>query len=265
MTPSHDNMGKIQLFNLNIDNYNLSEATNKIEEYLRTAKFHCVGFLNTANIYYLKNDKEFIEFNKSADMILADGISVVWASRLFQKSLKGRVTGPDLFLSLLELANRRKDKIFILKGSNQDKSQKLRNAILKKFQNIIISGIHSIPYDFNIDRDTEKNSEALNNIKAAAPDILFVSLGSPKGKKWIWRNRSSLSHIPLCIEIGAATDYIMGTKRRAPQWMQKVGIEWIYRLSCEPLRLWKRYFLSNSYFLIALIKEAIHNTRSKEK
>jgi len=243
------------MFGIEIDSCSLLEAVARVCNFLKTSKFHHLAILTAANIYDTAKDKEFKEVYKDADLVLADSISVFWASKLLGQPLKERVTGASLLGSLLEVAAKEKYKLFVLKGSPGSSDLGLERALLNKFSGINIVGTYYAQYDFDIDKDASENEKILDSIRHCEVDILIVSLGSPKGGKWIRRNQVYLKNIAVGVEIGEGIDFVTGRVKRAPVWMQKIGLEWLFRLCREPGRLWRRNFINNSYFLWILIKE----------
>ena len=243
------------MLDIEVDNITMPEAVGKLSDFLKTSKFHHTVLLNAAHLYYIAKDKEFKEMYKNGDIIIADGFYVVWASRLLGRPVKGQIAGSDLLPHFLDLAAREGYKVFILKGSKAGMDLGIEKALLRKFPSLILAGIYYTQYDFNIDKDIFENDRILERIQDTPADILIASLGSPKGQKWIWRNRNFLGNIPICIEIGAGVDFVTNRVKRAPAWMQRAGLEWLFRFCREPRRLWKRNFLNNTFFLWCLMKE----------
>ena len=122
------------------------------------------------------------------------------------------------------------------------------------FPSLQIAGVYSPPFKKQFfERENEKMIALINKVK---PDVLFVGLGAPKQERWIWRHKNELQ-VPVFIGVGAAFDFIAGTVKRAPLWMQRCGLEWLFRLCQEPRRLWRRYLVGNPIFLWLVVKELV--------
>jgi len=251
--------GRVRMFGIEVDSVTMPEAIEIMAGFLKTARFHHMMVLNAAQIYSISKDKQYKQIYKNADFIIADGIYIVWASRLLRRPIKEQVAGADLLSHVLTLAAREGYKVFILKGSEGGVTLDVEKLLLRKFPDIRIAGTCYTQYDFDIDSDMQENDRILGEIRRASADILIVSLGSPKGQKWIWRNSNSLGNISICVEAGAAIDFVTNRIRRAPVWMQRAGLEWLFRFCHEPRRLWKRNFLNNTFFLWSLMKEFFKN------
>ena len=256
-------MNKIEMLGVGIDNLAFQEALRKVSDFLKEKKFHQLTVLNCANFYQFSRDKIFKEIYKNSDLTIADSKFIVLVSRMLKKPLKEQIAGADLLGEILELAEEQGCRVFLLKGSVAAKDLGAKGLLLKKFKSLKVAGIYYTFYDFNPEEDFQENQRIVKAIQQAKPDILIVSLGSPKGTKWIWHNRSYLENISFCSEIGEAIDFVSGRVRRAPLWMQKLCLEWFFRLCLEPRRLWKRNTVNNSYFLWVLTKE-LFSSRIKQ-
>jgi N-acetylglucosaminyldiphosphoundecaprenol N-acetyl-beta-D-mannosaminyltransferase len=169
-------------------------------------------------------------------MVLPDGAPMLWASTLFGTPLKERVTGIDLIPELAKLSAQRGYGIFLL-GSSEESSKRAAEVLEERFPGVQIVGRVSPEVQPLHEMD---NEELLRQIEAANPAILLVAFGNPKQEIWIHRHRNRLT-VPVAIGIGGALDMIAGTVKRAPHWIQKVGLEWCFRMMQEPLRLLPRY------------------------
>ena len=185
-----------------------------------------------------------------ADLVTADGMPLVWASRLLGGSLKERCYGPTLMEKTLE-AFQNRDVSHYLYGSTAATLEKLRQQISEHWPDAKIAGSLSPPFgDFNDDIEL-KNIAAIN---AAGADFVWVGMGCPKQEQWMQRYRRHLD-ASVILATGAAFDFIAGTVSQAPSAMQRLGLEWLYRFAMEPKRLWRRYCLRNPYFIAAFLKQ----------
>jgi N-acetylglucosaminyldiphosphoundecaprenol N-acetyl-beta-D-mannosaminyltransferase len=197
-------------------------------------------YVVTANVDFLvqaRRDEELRRILVDADMVLCDGTPLVWASRLLGNPLPERVAGSDLVPQFLRVAARKKYRLFFL-GATAEANELAAKNVQARFPGVNIVGHYSPPFQPLLEMD---NHEIARIIRASDPDVLCVAFGCPKAEKWIAMNYRSLG-VPVTIGVGATIDFLAGKMRRAPVWMQRAGIEWIFRLCQEPRRLFKRYF-----------------------
>ena len=193
-----------------------------------------------------------------ADLTVADGMPLVWASRLLRTPLPERVAGSDLFPVLCERAAEEGLSVFLLGGApgSADKA----SAILRqRHPKLAVAGV-CCP-DFGFEYDVAQSAAVLDQVSRARPDILFVGLGSPKQEKWIAQNRVAAG-AKLSIGVGISFSFLAGDVTRAPVWMQRVGLEWAHRLWQEPRRLWKRYIVEDSAFIALVLRQVFGGKRS---
>jgi exopolysaccharide biosynthesis WecB/TagA/CpsF family protein/anti-anti-sigma factor len=176
---------------------------------------------------------------------------LIWASRMMGSPLPERVTGADLVPKLAALAAAKGMKIFML-GAMPEVAQLARKRLIAAHPGLQIVGCVSPPVAPLVDMD---HDELLNSIRAAGPDILLVAFGNPKQEKWIHMHRRALADVSVCIGVGATFDFIAGHTSRAPKWMQKSGLEWVYRLQQEPRRLGGRYMRDLAQFSRHIVQQ----------
>ena len=212
------------------------------------------SFFITANLHYAMltaGDQQLKEVNNRAAFIVADGMPMVWYSRLIGRGLPERVAGADLIFMLSRRAAQRGHSLFLL-GGGPGVAEQTADTLTSTYPGLRIVGIES-PM---LGRMTEQEHEHLIwKIRTARPDLLFVAFGQPKGELWLAQNYRSLG-VPACVQLGASFDFVAGRIRRAPRWAQRLGAEWLYRISRQPKRLIPRYsadalFLAKSLALDA--------------
>jgi N-acetylglucosaminyldiphosphoundecaprenol N-acetyl-beta-D-mannosaminyltransferase len=184
-----------------------------------------------------------------ADLVLADGMPVVLASRLLRRPLPERVAGSDLVPALLDAAHvDRPLRVYLFGGAPHVTKQAARN-IETRWPAVRVVGTDSPPPGF--ERDERQNRSILRRIAEVKPDVLIVGLGCPKQELWVYQHRDKIAaRFALCV--GATIDFLAGEKRRAPVWMQRLGLEWLHRLATEPRRLFRRY-ARNAYVFPQLV------------
>ncbi|MBV6519246.1 MAG: glycosyltransferase [Candidatus Brocadia sp.] len=207
---------------------------------------------NPHSLVIAHKDKEFLSALRSADLLIPDGIGIVLASRLAGGNITTRVSGPDVLVRLAAHWNKRNDRSFFFLGSSTEVLEMIRLRLHKEFPNIQVSGIYSPP--FKEEFSEKETAEMIERINSASPTALCVGMTAPRQEKWIFKNKDRLK-VPIICAIGAAFDYFAGTKKRAPQWVQNIGLEWLPRLMREPKRLWKRNVISTPVFLFHTIKQ----------
>lgn len=181
------------------------------------------------------------------DLVLPDGMPLVWLLRKLGYRGQPRISGPDLFRELCAEAEKKGIRVFLLGGSTETLEQ-LQEQLTEEFQGLRIAGTYSPTYTGTI---SAPDLNAITVIREAKADLVFVSLGCPKQETWMAVHRPHLSAVT--IGVGAAFDFLAGTVKRAPMWMQRSGLEWFYRVCVEPRRLWRRYLVTNSLFACRVV------------
>lgn len=240
-------MKRIQMLDCPIDTMDRNTTIKTIEEAIRNNnQIHHV-VVNAAKLVNMRKDQQLRESVIQCDIINPDGQSVVWASKFLGKPLKERVAGIDLMISLVELAHEKRYKIFLL-GAKEEIVRSVADIYREKYGAEIIAGYHNGYYQ------SEDEEKVAHQIAASGAHMLFVAITSPK--KEIFLNKyKHIIRVPFIMGVGGSFDVIAGKTKRAPNWMQKAGLEWFYRVLQEPKRLWKRYFVTNSAFIYLVMKE----------
>jgi N-acetylglucosaminyldiphosphoundecaprenol N-acetyl-beta-D-mannosaminyltransferase len=236
---------KANILGTPVDMLSLREAAGRIEEYIGQGVPRLVVTANPEIIMLARSDAGFGEILAKADMVTADGIGVVMAARILGVPLRERVTGIDLSRELFLAAARKGYRIYLLGAAPGVAEQAARN-LAGEFPGIRIVGCH--------DGYFSDDGPVVADIKAKAPDILLAALGMGKQEKWVWRHKAELG-VPVSIGVGGSLDVYAGIARRAPLWMQRLGLEWLYRLLRQPSRFWR--MLALPYFLALVIADAI--------
>lgn len=233
-----------------IDALTMGETLYKIEQsILNNNKMHHV-VVNAAKIVNAQKNTELRDAIVHCDIINADGQAVVWASRLLGKPLPERVAGIDLMQELVALSAKRNFKIFFL-GAKEEIVYGVVEKYTEKYGSSIIAGYRNGYFDL----ETEGEKVALQ-IRESGAHILFVAITSPK-KEIFLNTYKALIDTPFIMGVGGSFDVVSGKVKRAPRWMQKYGLEWLYRVCQEPRRMWKRYLITNSIFIYLVVKERI--------
>ncbi len=250
---------KVDLFGINYAVTDYNTAVSQIFTWIDTIEQHSAvptGFGVTAlavhGLIEGYRNAELKQQINSIDLIVPDGQPIRWAMNWFYKThLNDRVYGPTLTLDVLREAAERKIPVFFY-GSEQLTLNKLANNLQEKFPQLQIAGIQ--PDRFRESTDAEKELDR-QKIIASGARLVFVGRGCPRQERWVAENKN---HLPaVLLAVGAAFDFHAGTVKQAPVWIQKRGLEWLYRLVQEPKRLWKRYLTTNTYFLYLFFVNAL--------
>ena len=218
------------------DNVTMDEAVDLIEDKINDGRFHQVATANVDFLMHSIQDQELQDILCSCDLVVPDGMPIVWAARMMGTRLKERVSGVDLIPRLAELAASRGYGMYLL-GATEQSSRRAAEILRQRYPGLRIVGRYSPPFDSLEDMDHEA---ILDRIERARPDILLVAMGNPKQEKWLAMHRDRL-RVPICMGVGGSLDFIAGTVSRAPAWMRNSGLEWLHRAFQEPGRLAKRY------------------------
>ncbi len=231
----------------------ISEVVNCITDWIGTGDRECHYFacLNPHAAEVAATDLSFHNSLTCADFLTADGIGVVYASRILGGNLRRRITGMDVFLGAMSALNDSgKGSCFFL-GSTDETLHKIRMEMAERFPNVSVVGAYSPP--FKPEFSAEDNEKMIQAINEAAPDILWVGLTAPKQEKWIHQHQDRLA-VSFAGPIGAVFDFFVGNIKRVSPFWQDFGFEWLPRLVQEPRRLWRRSLVSAPKFLMRTVK-----------
>lgn len=241
-------MSRIKFLNIELDNFTMGETIKEIDCLVQEKKNAYAVTPNVDHVVQLQKDKKFLEIYRHADLVLTDGKPLLWIAKLYGKSIKEKVSGSDLFPEICKLAAEKGYRMFFL-GAAEGVGQRAAQKLQIKYKGLQIVGTYSPPYGF--EKDNEEVGKIIQKIKDANPHILIVGLGAPKQEKFIYQYKSQLG-VPFSIGLGASLDFEAGNVKRAPKWLSKIGLEWLYRMIKEPRRLAGRY-LYDAYAIIPII------------
>ena len=235
---------KHDLFGVKTSATHYDEAVSTI---LRAAKRGVPGtvdFMSAHGLVASTRDAKFRDVLNSFDIVATDGQPVRWAMNFFHKAgLPDRVYGPELTIRLCKAAAEQGVSIYLYGGVNDALLEKLKANLLDKYPSLRIAGAESPPFR---KLTPAEDAAVVRRINDSGAGILLIGLGCPKQEYFAYDHRTSINAVQLCV--GAAFDFHAGEKKTAPSWMQKRGLEWLFRLTQEPKRLWKRYLVTNTLF-----------------
>ncbi len=240
-------INRVNFIGIPLDNLSMSETLDRIENSIFNNKqiHHCV--INAGKVVKMQNNKKLQESVISSDLINADGMSIVWAARLMGLEIKERVAGIDLMDNLVELAHKKNYNCFFL-GAREQVIKKIVDHYSDKYSNQVIAGYRNGYFDI------EEEKIIIDQIIKSRPNFLFVAITSPKKEIFLNKYKAQLKSVNLIMGVGGSFDVISGEVKRAPLFMQKIGLEWFFRFIQEPVRMWKRYLIGNFKFISIIFK-----------
>ncbi len=219
------------------------------------SRYVCVANVHTAMEAY--DSPEFQGVVNAADLVTPDGMPLVWIMRCLGYPQQERVYGPELTIKLIEAVAIQEITVGFY-GSSTKTLEQLIASFKEKYPNLKIAYHHSPPFR---PLTTEEDEAVIRAVNASGTKILFVGLGCPKQERWMAAHRGKIQAVML--GVGAAFDFHSGAKRQAPLWMQRSGLEWLFRLIQEPQRLWRRYLIYNSRFIVLVLEQLLRRENDK--
>jgi N-acetylglucosaminyldiphosphoundecaprenol N-acetyl-beta-D-mannosaminyltransferase len=238
---------KVTLFGVPIDNLTMAEVVDRIEAMIGDGGIHQHVVVNVDKIVKMESNPSLRKTVLDCDLITVDGQPVIWVSRLFKCPIKQRVTGVDLFDALVARCAERGFRPYLL-GARQEIVAKTVDVLEAKYPKLELAGWRNGYWS------VEEEANIVQDIIQARPDVLCMAVGSPKQELFLGKWKQEM-HVPFVMGIGGSFDVTAGVLRRAPQWMQRLGLEWLFRLAQEPRRLWRRYLNEDMAFFRLVWRE----------
>jgi N-acetylglucosaminyldiphosphoundecaprenol N-acetyl-beta-D-mannosaminyltransferase len=252
---------RVNVLGVDVDVLSPRDAMTTIEQWIGRRAQNYVCITGAHGVMESRRDEQLRGILNKAGMVTADGMSLVWFSRLVRKAPAERVYGPDLMRAVTSISPERGYRHFYY-GGPPGLAEKLKEAMETAYPGVTIVGTFSPPFG---ELTPAEDNAVVARINATCPDIVWVGLSTPKQELWMAGHLGQID-APVMIGVGAAFDFLAGTKRQAPSWMQRSGLEWLFRLTTEPRRLWRRYayIVPGFAFLTAweLAAQAFHFNRS---
>lgn len=234
----------VELGGIRLHAATMEEALAAADRAIQERSSLTFGMVNIAKLVNARKDALLRESLLEADMVLADGLPVVWLSRLGGRPLPERVAGIDLMHRLLELADRKGYRVFLL-GAREEVNRCVAERIARDYPGCRLAGRRDGYFS------AQQEEGVAHLIRDAGADILFVAISPPKKEKFMKRWAGCM-RVPVCHGVGGSFDVFAGLTQRAPAWMQRWGLEWLYRIWQEPRRMWRRYLVTNTKALVLL-------------
>ena len=247
---------RYNVIGVDVDATHPSAALAEIESWIRERRRGFVCFATAHGVTEAQSVPELAAAYAASDLTGPDGMPLVWLGRAHGHPDVARVYGPTITLQLCERAAREGWSGYFYGGA-EGVAERLAAAMAGRFPGLRIAGWESPPFR---PLTAEEETAAVARINDASPDLVFVGLGCPRQEMWMHRLRARLG-APVLLGVGAAFDFHTGRVKQAPAWMQSAGLEWFFRLTQEPRRLWKRYLVTNSVFVTHVLLQALRLRR----
>jgi len=246
-------MQVVQFLNTHVDNLTMQETLHRVNHAITQNKQIHHTVVNAGKIVAMQEDIDLRKSVNDADIINADGQAVVWASKFLRKPIKERVAGVDLMDNLVRMAAKNNYKIYLL-GAKEEVVSKLTQIYSEKYGDKLVAGYRNGYFK------KEEEADIVKDIAQSGAQMLFVAISSPIKENFLYRHREALSEVNFIMGVGGSFDVFAGKVKRAPVWMQKLGMEWFFRFLQEPKRMWRRYLIGNSKFIYLVFKERWRKT-----
>lgn len=244
---------RYRFLNTYVNAVSMEESVEYVEEVIQSRMPTQHVVINALKINLMEEDHKLQSIVNACPLINADGMSVLWGARILGLPLKERVTGVDLFLRLCERSAEKGYGIYLF-GAKEEVVVKAKNELERRYPGLRICGYRNGYF-------TEADEpEIIRNMAGSGADIMFVGFSSPQKEYWIHEHIQEVN-IPFIMGVGGSFDWVAGVTRRAPEWVEKWGFAWLFRLIQEPRRTWRRYLIGNPKFVMLVFKEKLKQIR----
>jgi N-acetylglucosaminyldiphosphoundecaprenol N-acetyl-beta-D-mannosaminyltransferase len=245
--PSYSTLG------VRVDVVQIPDVIERMQQWIdRREACHWIAVTGMHGVMEAQHDSAFKAELNGADLVVPDGMPLVWLGRLNGHNLARRVYGPEFMMAFCEKTQGRGYRHFFY-GGKPGVAEKLASVLSKRFAGFQVAGIYAPPFRL---LTPEEDDAVVREIGQAAPDVVWIGLSTPKQEHWMNEHRNRLN-VSVLVGVGAAFDIHTGELRQAPRWMREHGLEWLFRLSLEPRRLWRRYIVYGSQFLFWIALEQL--------
>lgn len=243
---------RVNVLGVGVSAVNIADTVATLHRWIHERGAHYVCVTGVHGVMESQRDPSLRRIHNDADLVTPDGMPLVWIGWASGHDRMTRVYGPDLLLAMCAAPSATQLRHFFF-GSTPEVLSRLIDRLRIRFPHLNVCGTIAPPYHAISDDQDASLTDAIN---AASPDIVWVGLGTPKQERWMAAHLGRID-APVLIGVGAAFDFISGAKRQAPRWMQRSGLEWLFRLGSEPRRLARRYLINNPAFLWQLLLQSI--------
>lgn len=250
-------LAKTSILQVRIDRIDLNDTVKYCDQVIRTRVPHQIVVVNAAKLVKARTDKLLRRIINQADLVGADGMPLVWISRLLGNPIPGRVNGTDLMEKLAAHAASKGHSIYFL-GAKPEVVKEVVARFRRQYPNLRVAGYRDGYFT------PEEETQVVEDIRKSGADIIFLAFGSPKKEKFVRRHLYNMN-VPVVHGVGGSFDVVAGVTKRAPLWMQNWGLEWFYRFLQEPSRMWQRYLVTNTGFVLLVGVELLRRTLRLQK
>lgn len=252
---------RVDILGVRVRPLSLAQTVDAVEDCIRRGQHRYGVFINVYNVIEARRDAGYRQALNDADFPMADGIPLVWASRVLRDPVPGRVCGPDFLVAMNQRAADRGYTVYIMCGGDR-KAERTAEAFQKIHPHIKVVGAWTPPWG---PISEQNNKFILSELSRLQPDILWLGLGAPLQERWVWENRERIeAHFTGAV--GGAFDYHIGMRKRAPKWMQPRGLEFWYRISQDPSLFWKkRHYADFHQFVLPVMVKALGRRGSNNR
>lgn len=234
-----------------ISNVTMDEALRRIELMIRLRGCNYVVTPNVDHVIELQKNKTFQRAYRASALVVPDGVPLLWASKLLGRPLAEKVSGSDLFPRFCALAAEKGYRLFFF-GGLPGAAERAAEILTQRYPGLKVVGTDCPPYGF--EKNEAQNWTAIRRIRESRAEVLIIGLGAPKSEIWLYRHLRACQ-VPAALSVGASFDFVAGMVRRAPRILQRVGLEWLWRLALEPRRLYQRYLYRDPAFFLLLWRD----------
>jgi len=246
---------RVDVLGVEVSAIDMGQALAVIQGWIARRERQYVCVTGVHGVMESQRDPELRRIHNTAGLVTPDGMPLVWLARRAGFHHVDRVYGPDLMLACCELSVQHGYRHFFYGGA-PGVPERLADRLVKRLPGLRVVGTFSPPFR---SAGAAESDDVIQHINAAGADIVWVGLSTPKQERWMHVHRGRLA-APVLIGVGAAFDFLAGTKRQAPRWMQRSGLEWLFRLGQEPRRLWRRYSYNNLRFIAGILRQGGRRT-----
>jgi N-acetylglucosaminyldiphosphoundecaprenol N-acetyl-beta-D-mannosaminyltransferase len=251
---------RVRVLDIDIDKVTNEQVLQIAQDFIESGGTHQIITANVDFDMLAKTDTEFRDIINEASLCVADGMPLVWASKLLGSPLPERINGTNMVYALCREGQKRHYRFFLL-GAEPEVNACAAETLAREFPGIEIAGNYSPPFG---PFSEVENARIAQKVRDAKADILLVAMGPPKAQKWIAEHQKACQ-VPVAIGIGGALDFVAGKYKRAPVWMQDNGLEWFFRLCVDYKRLWRRYLLRDMPFVPLVLIQSLKHWKAKGK
>jgi N-acetylglucosaminyldiphosphoundecaprenol N-acetyl-beta-D-mannosaminyltransferase len=244
-------VSRVDVLGVGVSAINMDDALEVIDEWITSGDRQYVCVTGVHGVMESQRDESLRQIHNDAGLVTPDGMPLVWISRWRGFRNTTRVYGPDLMLAVCQRSLATGYRHFFY-GGQEGVPERLVRRLEKRFPGLVVAGTYSPPFR---SMTADESEELVRRINDARPDIVWVGLSTPKQERWMAEYVSQLT-APVLIGVGAAFDFHAGLKRQAPRWMQRSGLEWLFRMATEPRRLGRRYLVNNPSFVWLMLLQA---------